>query len=383
MNILFASGRSVYSGKPVGGAETSMAVMAEELAKRGHKVIYYARHNKTIPGSIKKRHGNVSTYHYSKFPLVWFNHAYEKWLLIKLIHNHDIQLMYCFGKMLHLLSEIKYKCKQKPVLVQRIAGVSPRKEAQISHSEEIQKKTQRLKQVDCFNFQSQTHRNSYLHLVHQSRFNLPEKQHLIQDIGIHPAFFRADQNQQTISNTTVNCVCIMRFSDRKRQDLLVEAFKQLPIHFNLTFIGDGPGKKNIKTMVQHYQLEKRVSFSGFVPRHKIIEALQNHHLYLHPVDYEPQSKALWEAMTLGIPIIHSKVETICSYLTHNIEAIQVNNTPAEWASAIQKASTQTQLLNSMKQLAREKAINHASPEQNADKYESAFRKLITSHAKKI
>ena len=40
MNFLFVSGHNPYGSEPFGGAETSIRVIAEKLAERGHDVTY-------------------------------------------------------------------------------------------------------------------------------------------------------------------------------------------------------------------------------------------------------------------------------------------------------------------------------------------------------
>lgn len=95
-----------------------------------------------------------------------------------------------------------------------------------------------------------------------------------------------------------------RFQDRKRFDLLIEAFnllhKEYP-DFELYIYGDGEERVHLQGLIEKYELDDYVKMPGMIPN--VIENNADALLFVLPSDSEGMPNALIEAMATGIPCV--------------------------------------------------------------------------------
>jgi glycosyltransferase involved in cell wall biosynthesis len=345
MNILISSADSIYTSDHVGGAETSLALIGKELSNIGHNVYYITYRKHLLPGINKHTDNKVKVYIISNLRLPLFDKLFlsaskklkklvRNYLLAKVLIRNNIQIAYAFGNILHHIIDCKISNKaiEFPIVL-RVAGIDLNSAKNQSESRKGCFNNY-LEKIDAYNFQSQNHRDTYLKIRGRSGMQLPPKKELIADIGIHPEFFRQKQVRNN-STQVIQLACVMRFSERKRQDLLIKALTLLN-HKNvhLTFYGDGPLISNMKKLSEDLGVSNKNTFYGFIEKNSLIQKLLRANIYLHPVDYEPQSKSLWESMALQIPVIASNVSTINQQIIHKQNGLLANNDPESWAKCI-------------------------------------------------
>lgn len=381
MNILLASNDSVFSGRPIGGAETSMAVIADELVGKGHKVIYVTLGRSGWPG-------RKSIILYSRLIVVMIirpalsrffprQRAVKKWytqkVIAAIIREHQIELVYAFGKIVRDLVDIKLKYGLNFPLVLRIAGINPG--GKRANGKDATTSEHYLRNVNAYNFQSELHRKSYLQIREENGFETPENKELIADIGIHPDFFRVQRNG--FNTDTLRILCIMRFSARKRQDLLVEAINAMQLScLQLSFVGEGPNRSRLERKVQDYKLSEKIQFLGHLNRKELISQIEKHDVLVHPVDYEPQSKGVWEAMACGLPVICSRVPSLDNMIVHEKNGILVENTVEAWARVLQKIVAKEYTLKDIAEEGRALVQNIADPSRNIQRYIEFFHEIL-------
>jgi glycosyltransferase involved in cell wall biosynthesis len=88
-------------------------------------------------------------------------------------------------------------------------------------------------------------------------------------------------------------------------DLISHLIQSLNVRYRLTIIGDGPEMKKLKKKVMELDLDKEVSFLGFLPPTEIQIELNQHHYLLVPSRWEePFGIVVLEGMGCGcIPIV--------------------------------------------------------------------------------
>ena len=92
--------------------------------------------------------------------------------------------------------------------------------------------------------------------------------------------------------------------NQKRQDLLIEAFKQITDDYpdiTLHLDGDGDDEAKLKELAAGH---KRIIFEGVT--NNVVEAIQNARMFVLSSDFEGIPNALIEAMSLGVPCISTK-----------------------------------------------------------------------------
>ena len=111
MNVLFLTNKSPYWGRHYGGAESSIKLLASELATLGDNAVYVTRLRDSSRGIKVKRISadKVRVYavgccdRYGRFPLVARTQEWLVGLLVSfLIKTHRIELVYCFYELNNL-----------------------------------------------------------------------------------------------------------------------------------------------------------------------------------------------------------------------------------------------------------------------------------------
>lgn len=99
-------------------------------------------------------------------------------------------------------------------------------------------------------------------------------------------------------------ISVGRFSDFKRQDVLISAMLALPDHFHLLLVGDGNNRAELEQIVFKFNLSTRVHFLG--RQDNPFSLIRKCKLFiLSSNDGEGFPNVLVEAMACGIPTISS------------------------------------------------------------------------------
>lgn len=111
-----------------------------------------------------------------------------------------------------------------------------------------------------------------------------------------------------------------RFTDTKRQDLLLNAIKRVheshygKINLQLKLAGDGPELDRIRSLAKQLEISSIVSFEGLIEESKLPDWYKNINLYIHATDGETLSISILQAMSAGLPILASDVDGISNLL---------------------------------------------------------------------
>lgn len=161
---------------------------------------------------------------------------------------------------------------------------------------------------------------SKVHMIHHG---IPSKIFTQQSEQIKKEFIKKYQLENKIVIGT-----IARLIDWKGYQYIIKAAKLIvkkePNAFFL-FVGEGPQKKELLSMVQDYKLDKHIVFAGWINRDKIPSLYGVMDIYLHAANFEPFGFVIPEAMMNNKPIVstptgssldaidHQKNGYLCSY----------------------------------------------------------------------
>lgn len=108
---------------------------------------------------------------------------------------------------------------------------------------------------------------------------------------------------KTPKNFTFLTVCYL--NKNKRVDLLLKAFEHefRGKDINLIIGGDGPEFENLKLLTKKLKIENQVLFLGTLDRERIIDVMQQCHVFVLPSKIETFGIVLIEAMACGKPVI--------------------------------------------------------------------------------
>ncbi len=147
------------------------------------------------------------------------------------------------------------------------------------------------------------------------------------------------RKELNINNDTLVIGNIGRFVKQKNQEFLVDIFNEVykkNANSILLLVGQGPLQDTIKEKVKVYGLEKNVKFLG--QRTDINYLYQVFDIFVLPSIYEGLGIVLIEAQVSGLYCIASSQVPRVSKVTDNIEFLDLENNPDQWAQEILKKS---------------------------------------------
>jgi len=391
MKVLIFSTRSHYRDKSVGGAETSLRLIAEKFASIGESVVYVTAGSSRFPRIETKDISNVRIYFISVLScpclgsrrLSRLNSAFVAWQhrkwLAHLIKRENIQIIHTYNTYpnTHDILKIRERHNVDFKVIQRIAGMY--------WAEQVECKTvpgQMIEwvfnNVDTINFISPWLRDMFYARVEKLGLRVSAKKEVIMDIGIELDRFHV--RPRPVENADFVIVCVARLSKRqKRQDLLIDALAKIKnSNIKMEFVGAGAMLNIYKEKVRKLGLEDKVTFHGFVKQTKVREILSRADVFALPTDYEGLSKAVLESMCVGIPVLLSDVAPLNAYVSEGVNGYLVANSPDEWANKIHDLYSDRKKLSKVVPLARKFVSTKYDSNRNIFKYREEFRRLIGS-----
>lgn len=122
-------------------------------------------------------------------------------------------------------------------------------------------------------------------------------------------------------------VSVGRLIPQKNQKLLIEAFSELSMEFKdikLIIYGEGNLRKDLQLLINNLNIANRVSLPGVVD--DIHKKMKQARCFILSSDYEGQSNAILEAMSLGLPCITTNCSGISEIINErNGVLIDVGN----------------------------------------------------------
>lgn len=171
---------------------------------------------------------------------------------------------------------------------------------------------------------------------------------------------------------------ISRFSWEKGIDYLIDSIPLIlseidNIRFEL--IGDGPLMKNLQLKVNTMNLNKKVFFTGWLDNP--YQNLLNFDVFVLPSLKEGLSLSIMEAMSLGIPVVATKVGGVIELIEDSINGILVEpGDPKSIANGVISLLNNQCLRNEISKKACIKAKNKFSIRNTVAKIEGKYAELL-------
>ncbi len=135
--------------------------------------------------------------------------------------------------------------------------------------------------------------------------------------GISNNFIK--QLETTELNDKITLLFVGRLVPYKGADVLIEAISGLDESIlgkiRLIVVGDGQEKSSLEIMIQKYQLQKIVSFTGWVNQKDTLEYYNQANIFCFPSIREFGGAVVLEAMACGLPCIVVNNGGIGEYVT--------------------------------------------------------------------
>lgn len=339
--ILFYTNLSPYDGLPVGGAETSLRLLAESFAAQGFEVCFVtSTKKKSWLGHRWLNVNGVDVLEYSRFSMGLLNRYRAKRFfktvrrthLMQLLKKRNVKIVHTYYNLAicKLFLELKEEAKFK--LIVRMAGLRPFElmEQQPELKSEFNHVFQK---ADLLNFISEGLKVHYQNYFSLESVHIPDHRIFVSDIGID--LKQLDAKWHTpLSNEPFRLLMVGRFTDyQKRQDILIEALKHLEFEWEMIFVGTGPNRGKIEQLARELP-SNRLRFIDYLSQADLWKLMGQVHLLCHACDYEGLSKTILESMAVGLPVLASDVMPLNQYIQDGSNGFLVANDPKQWAQKL-------------------------------------------------
>lgn len=420
MNLLIYTQKTAWEGFTVGGAETSLQLMAEQLAARGHHVTYLTETERgRLPRYRRYRKNGVEVHAIAApdlpskgfGPLLRARSALAGWYfdrsVERIVRRDRIDLVYTYHELPwhYRILKLRERKKLDFKTVQRIGGLwwttllkgDPSLAPKLEYV---------FRQADLLNPNTPGMIPLFEQACEEFGLQISKREYAVQDIGVDlsrlPGIWtgkgRSDRSPETpdlgesarpgkamskpaITVPRQRIVMASRLSThQKRQDLLVEAMARLPEGHDveLLLIGEGPERERLEQRAKDLALETRVKFVPYMDQPDLWKLLCECDLYTHACDFEGLSSMLIEAMGMGVPVLASNVVPLNDYIRDGENGFLSENHPEAWASRIQELLQASNKRVRVSETARTSIRDRFGAQQCAKKYEQIFEGLIGS-----
>ncbi|MGW8121966.1 glycosyltransferase family 4 protein [Roseivirga echinicomitans] len=390
MKILIYSSNSIYSGKPVGGAEHSLSLLAKGLLEEGEEVHFLTREvGKRLSKSRIENIDGVAVHFLPNYAIPLqrismlgrLNEWIFQWFLFFYLNKHfknfDIAFGYNEYPDLYYILRWKDEFNLGIKTVIRVAGFYWHFGIGLKSDSQKRIITKVYNSVNMVNFISLSLERKYWSLNSEYNYGFNIQDSFVLDIGVPtPNIY-----PQTSSLLDFKIVMVSRFAQlSKNQKLLIKAFKAANISkATLILIGDGETKEALVSYCKKDDfLSTRVRFTGYINKNVVNQYLSNASLFCLCSDYEGVPKATLEAMYAGIPVLVSNIEAYKDIVIDNYNGFLAENEISEWSNRISEIYEQ-HLDGSLAEIvlnAKQFVTENYDYKKNTVRYIKVFNELI-------
>jgi colanic acid/amylovoran biosynthesis glycosyltransferase len=197
--------------------------------------------------------------------------------------------------------------------------------------------------------------------------------------------------RQLRAGETLRLIQVASFAEKKGHAVTVEALRRLRDvksldRVKLTFIGNGPTRPQIQSLVRRHALDSYVDFLDYLPYDRLHRELLEHHVFIHPsvtaADGDCEGGApvvLLDAQATGMPVLSSLHCDIPEEVLHGKTGLLVPERDAQaLADAIQTLLDQPELVATFSRAARVHIAENYCARTQAEALERIYREVLTS-----
>lgn len=391
MNILIYTQWSSYLGYSVGGAETSLRVLAEKLAQDGHSVTYLTeKKGGRLPRHESKTVNGVDVHFMSKPDLPslgigfllnirqkWIDYFFDK-IADQLVREKNIDVVHTYHEIPGMYRFLKLKNRKGHTFKTVLRNGGKFWVKKLKENSELREDYRFVfNSVDSVNFNTEGMEELFDEACKDLQVDVSLNDRFVHDIGLERKTINYQWSLPDQSHP-FKMVMASRFSThQKRQFLLVEAVSRLPkqMEWELHLIGEGPKKDSIEQFVGVQNIEENVIFHSYLDQKKLWEMMCSSHLYVHACDFEGLSKIIIEAMGMGAPVLASDVVPLRDYIKDEETGFLVENRAELWSEKILELHQNLEKLHSVSIPAKEFVEDRFTADKNVKIYSQYFKRI--------
>lgn len=185
-----------------------------------------------------------------------------------------------------------------------------------------------------------------------------------------------------VSKVENKVVCVGRLYHSKGQDTLIRSvacLKNIMPKLLIEFIGDGPSKEYLMRLVKELGVENICRFSGEVSHEDVLKNMAEAEVTIIPSRSDACPLVSIESLAVGTPIIASTVGGIPEIIRDGLDGFLVPpDNPDLLAEKLKTLLINSNLLNEMRQKARERFLTHFEQNLAISKQIQWLEKIVTT-----
>lgn len=170
-----------------------------------------------------------------------------------------------------------------------------------------------------------------------------------------------------------------RLVENKGGEVLLNAWKQLPVQYPLEIIGEGPEGPALEAQARELQLSG-VTFRGRLGRAAVIEAIKRARFVIFPSTwYEGFPMCIAESFACGTPVLSSGLGAMAEIVEDHLTGLHFRRgDPQDLARKVEWAWNHPVELAEMGRAARRKHETHYTAEQNYSLLMGIYQQALTT-----
>jgi glycosyltransferase involved in cell wall biosynthesis len=280
----------------IGGCETYLYNIKNELEKKGHEIIFIGGKNNL---SLTKR-----------YVMSFYNFEFKK-KVAKLIKNESPDIIYARSIVDNISPSFLIATSKNNVPVV------------VNHARYEQFLSVKINLINPKTYIRWLRRQFHLYLmknyidihIAQSFFMKKILQNYFCESKIvhinHPLFWDQTSKPKKLNiNEEIKILYAGRLVEDKGLNYLLDSariLKNKGYNFNINLVGKGDYKQTLLNLVQRYKLEKMVTFTDRVEQNDLINIYKESHIFINPATYnETFGLTIVESLSQGTPVITTK-----------------------------------------------------------------------------
>ena len=185
--------------------------------------------------------------------------------------------------------------------------------------------------------------------------------------------------QQKDSDKIFELLFVARFVPTKGLLPTIQACEELRrrgVRFRLTCVGDGETRRDAEDAVGRFGLGRVVTFTGLLPETKVVLELLRADILVFPTSHpEGFPNALFRAVTVGLPIVTTRIRAAADYLSEPENCLYCTTDPANIADRIEGLIADKNMREQMSVLNIQYGQT-LTPEKIAEEFYEIFRNML-------